>query len=129
MLVVLAALERHQGENQRRISELEDAATLFAHVERYPRVQDDTVEARFRINKRVLVYGKMPLVVATVMKMLREWRVWFKNVGDLERIREDHGYALSLDNERYVYLTQEFDPKDAFDKTPGAPWPWPNTNL
>jgi hypothetical protein len=59
---------------------------------------------------------------ATLSKMHREFAKWMRDVGDLARIRADVTQALTMDSERYTWLTTEFDPMAAAMKQPEAPW-------
>lgn len=123
-ILLLGIRERELSEKARRVSELQEALSPRFGVERLREPGNQTAALRMQVDHYTLMHGRMGVVDAVLRKMRDHWRDWFKKVGDLERIAADHSYALELDSDYYVYLTQDFRAPSAFDfhKPPNAPW-------
>jgi hypothetical protein len=117
--------EREARKGSRRIAELTEALTPRFGVERLRDRGNRTTELRMTIDEYSLLYGGIGVVDAVLSKMRDEFRRWFRDVGDQARARSDKLWALTLDSDRYVYLTQTFDPSAPVIKRPNAPWDEP----
>lgn len=121
-IVLLGFIEDEKREVVRRNEALNDALLPRFGVSRLAEPGNNRVELSMWIDAYTLLRGNMELVDATLAKMRDHWRQWFKDIGDRERIAQDHTYALTLDSERYVYLTQTFDALAPYTHLPNTPW-------
>jgi hypothetical protein len=119
---LLGVAEREQAKDARTVDELREALTPRFGVYRLNEAGNNIVAVGMQIDEYSLIHGGIGLVEATLERISRHWRAWFKHTGNLRRVRADHAAALLLDSEYYRWLTSEFDPRKTYEKPRGAPW-------
>ena len=121
-VALVGVLEREEQKKARTISELTEALTPRFGVERLRERGNQRLSIRMEVDEYSLMQGGLAVIDGTLMQIRAQWLKWFKAVGDRRRILADQLYALTLDSDYYVWLTQEFDPCAISIKRPGAPW-------